>query len=364
MASHHRTWRHFLIGLCVGSLFIALILREYSPEELVAASQQTDPVWILYAIAAYLSAMAIRLVRWYVLLEGRSKGLPIQNVGETLVIGYAANNLLPARLGELLRADLGKRLFGLSRSTVLGSIMLERLFDGLTIVLILIVGLVMVGAGTLDPGNTGAAVFWKIAALGSLIFVGALLAFWWSNPIRRYLNPQKPLQRRLDDLLGALAVLRSRAAAYAFLLSFLVWFSEAVALGFILHSLGLTLGIGAVLMLTGIVTLSTLIPTAPGYLGTLQYALHLGLRGLGESGAVGVIAATLMQIFLYGSLIVLAGMVWTRRWIRTTTDLVHSADETPMVLQAEIHSSQAPMRDDRLSLQARANDPSVSTTRP
>jgi hypothetical protein len=65
-------------------------------------------------------------------------------VAEALLVGYGFNNLIPARLGELVRADYAKRQFGVSRSAALGSIVIERLLDGFIVVLCLSEGLLVI----------------------------------------------------------------------------------------------------------------------------------------------------------------------------------------------------------------------------
>ncbi len=63
-----------------------------------------------------------------------------------LVVGCAVNSLLPARLGELFRADFCKRQYGVKRSLVLGTIAIERLMDGIFVVTALVIGIVFARA--------------------------------------------------------------------------------------------------------------------------------------------------------------------------------------------------------------------------
>jgi len=295
-----------LSGLAIGSLFIVLIFNEYSLQELIKTTQNIQTPLIVCAVGSHLSAMMIRVFRWRLLLKEENRHTTLSSIGKTLLIGYAANNLLPARLGELVRADIGKQRLKLSRSTILGSIAVERLLDGITIVIFLIAGLTLLG---LYPPSSQASInplFWKIGIASGVIFLAAFLLFWLSTKLTDRLDPYKMLQRQIYDFAAALTVVRSIAILSSFMISVFIWLLEALALNLILQSLGVHIGLPATLMLIGVMTLSTLIPTAPGYLGTLQYSLQLGIKSIGEPGAIGVVAATLIQIFLYGTIILIA----------------------------------------------------------
>src|SRR5262249_17238085 len=82
-----------------------------------------------------------------------------------LLVGYAANNLLPARLGELVRADFVGRRYQISRLAVVGTIVVERLFD-----VVVFIGFIFAGIAALH--TTGDARIGQILHLGGLVAVG------------------------------------------------------------------------------------------------------------------------------------------------------------------------------------------------
>src|SRR5262249_26040659 len=94
---------------------------------------------ILAAMATFLLALLLRSLRWQVLLKTFGPAR-YGRVFFVLIVGYAVNNLLPARLGELFRAGLAKSEFGIAGSAALGTIAIERTMDGLIFVLLLSVG--------------------------------------------------------------------------------------------------------------------------------------------------------------------------------------------------------------------------------
>src|SRR5207247_3340234 len=125
------------------------------PMEAVGATlASADPVWIGAAVPAYSVALSLRAWRWQIILRPVA-AIPYPTVARALLVGYGLNAIMPARLGELFRAEFVKTDFGLPRVWALTSIVIERLFDGVTVVACLAAGLLLAAgtgqsAGTLD----------------------------------------------------------------------------------------------------------------------------------------------------------------------------------------------------------------------
>lgn len=100
---------------------------------------QADLGWLLVAIGFYAINMVVRIWRWRRLLWN-VKILSFGSVASALLVGYAVNNILPARLGELFRANYVRQNHRVPRSAVIGSIVVERLLDGLLAVMGLAIG--------------------------------------------------------------------------------------------------------------------------------------------------------------------------------------------------------------------------------
>ena len=98
--------------------------------------QEGDKLLILCGVLVYLSAFAVRALRWKVLLKhiGTFK---IRELAPVIVAGYAVNNVLPVRIGEIVRAAIAGKMFKISIPATFASVFVERIFDGLTIALIL-----------------------------------------------------------------------------------------------------------------------------------------------------------------------------------------------------------------------------------
>jgi hypothetical protein len=203
------------------------------------------------------------------------------------------NAILPLRLGELFRAEFLRASAGLDRVLALTSIVVERLFDGLTIVACLAVGLLL-GATTrqnagiiIDVLVTGGAIVGLILVLG-LCLAGPLV----SRVLVRFprLSAQALMVQR------CFAVLRGRRTATVAAPTLIIYLQDALALWCLVKAVGLGLGFADTLVLLGVASLSTIVPSGPAFIGTLQFAYALAMEFAGAPPAIGVAAATIVQL--------------------------------------------------------------------
>jgi uncharacterized protein (TIRG00374 family) len=204
-------------------------------------------------------------------------------------IGIGANMVLPARAGEFLRAYALGRATRSSKTAVFATLVVERIFDGLTILLSL-VGVVLLGVRSPELK--------RIGVVGGLFYVGALVGVslfyfrqaWFASLVERLL-PERWATRALN-LLNAFAdglhVLRdSRQLLVVSLQSLLVWF----VIGWSFYPVMLAFDFGtptplfAPFLLLPLLALGLTIPGAPGGVGIMQYmgvlALRLSFAGVG-----------------------------------------------------------------------------------
>src|SRR4051794_38764394 len=168
-----------VIGLTLGAVFLYLALRNIDAQEIKAVIQRLERSWLIFGVAIYMASIAVRCVRWGLLL--RTNGLvKWRHVTEALVAGFAANYLLPARIGELFRADYAMRLFQMSRFTSLGTIFVERVIDG-----VLLVCGVWISLGVLSSSFSTDLPSWTLAAglFASMLFGLALIFVVFSRGI-------------------------------------------------------------------------------------------------------------------------------------------------------------------------------------
>ena len=130
-------------SLLIGAIFLWLAIARIDMAQLRTKLTQVDIGWLLLAMASYWIALTLRAWRWRIILAPVRR-MKFSQVFCGLLVGYAANYLLPARLGELVRADFLGRRYGVSRMSVIGTIVVERLFD-----VIVFIGFILAGLWTL-----------------------------------------------------------------------------------------------------------------------------------------------------------------------------------------------------------------------
>ena len=155
--------RRLYLGLAVSVLFLALLLWQVDFDELRMSLRDVDPLWLLPAIPAYALALWFRALRWRTLLKP-SIDIGSRDVFELMVIGLAANNILPVRAGELIRAGLLQRQHGGRWTIGFGTILVERVLDGLVLAAMLAVTIAFAG---------GTALLGLVAVLAGVAFVFA-----------------------------------------------------------------------------------------------------------------------------------------------------------------------------------------------
>lgn len=281
-----------IIGIAFTIFFLALALYRVPLGAVSAALTRADPMWIAAAIMAYAANLALRARRWQIILravEPISYGL----VARALVIGYGLNAIMPARLGELFRAEFLKKSFGLSRVWALTSIVIERLFDGLAVVACLGIGLLLAAHTSgflIDVLVTGGAVFGMIL-VAALCLAGPVT----SHALLRF--PQ--LAAQIVMVQRGFAILRTWRTVEVAAFTLILYVPDALSLWCVVRALGLALGLPDTLVLVGTASISTLVPSGPAFLGTLQFGYVVAIEFSGSPRAIGVAAATLAQLCLF-----------------------------------------------------------------
>lgn len=292
-----------LIGVGFGVLLLWLALSEIDTDQGRLVIGRASVSAMALAVASYWVAIGFRVVRWRMLLSSTNV-LSFGQVSQALIVGYAVNNVLPARLGEIFRADFLRRKFDVSRSAALGSIIVERLMDGMSVVLLLGIGLTSIGSFGNNKALVGAAIAGcAIVAIG-LVTVYAMI-FWHDRlPLQRF----PWLEQRIGKFAQGMMVVRGPLFFKALALSAVVWFFEAMAVYLIMRGFGIEVAVTGACLTIGAAALSTLLPSAPGYLGSLQVAFVLAYSALGVAPILGVLSASAVQLLLLGS-VTLVGLV-------------------------------------------------------
>lgn len=297
------------IGLVLTVVFLGLTFNRVNLEELGGTLRTANYLLVLPAALSTLVGYLLRTARWRAILAGAVPASfgPLFSI---LMIGFATNNVLPARLGELVRAVLLRRRTGLRKTFSLATIFLERLFDGLVLV-----GILALLSLVLPLPGWGR----EVQALSSVLFggvaMGVLVVLTKQRLAERVLGlVLKPLPSRASTwvfeafasfLLGLKAMRRPRVLGLTLGMSALIWTLEGLSYYLLTYAFEFPLGglerVVASGLLLVVVNLGIMIPSAPGYVGTFQFfaVAALGLFNVPRETALGLaIVSHAMQYLL------------------------------------------------------------------
>jgi glycosyltransferase 2 family protein len=325
-----------VIGLLLTVLFLVLALQRVDLGGFVEELRSVNYVWLIPSAVCTLLGYVLRTVRWRVILSGAARA-PLSTLFPVLIMGFATNNLLPGRLGEFWRAYLLGRKRNVRKTFALASVVVERVFDGLTLIALL----ALVSMSIQLPG-------WgrQVEIISAIVFLGAtlgLVLLLWKPaivqvPLRRVLQPfpggmSAWVEERFDTFIDGMAPLRHvRVLALALSLSIGVWLVEGGS--YLLLSRGLNLSLPSHLELPALglalvtVNLGIMVPSGPGYVGTQEF---FGTAALGVVGANPQAALALIVIShaVQYALITGLGLVFFAREQLSPRDLRPALAEQP-----------------------------------
>ncbi len=261
--------RNLFVGLgwLVSFVFLYFALRGLSWSSVLEAFAKVSLLTPILMVGVYCLGFILRSWRWKFLLP---RGVPIGDSLGAVVLGYAANNVLPARLGEIVRAQAIGQKCQISRSLALASILVERVFDGLVLTGLLYVGI----RGSAIPTWASSAGVLGLSLFGGALAVVLLLAVTrslWEAKIN--ILPSSKLRNALQQFARGLTLVgRTPFLPMTMLgLTLTVWLVEGIMFSVAIRAFELQVPATAALFVMGLVSLGILVPSAPGYLGSFQY---------------------------------------------------------------------------------------------
>ena len=290
--------RNLWLGLGISLLFVALFLRTIDANNMMDSLAGTKYQYILPATGIYFVSLFCRAMRWSYLLStirpiGARKLFPI------ITVGYMSNNLLPMRLGEIVRAYFLKTREDFRVSSTLATIIIERIFDGITCVMIAAICIpVLVYAGVFKSNESTFDWSWiasgiSIAAVFLIALICLILIANKKDSLGVLRRPLSVIPYNMRDkivefvslVLDGLSILKEPQRHFKLLgWSLLIWILEATvffvtSLAFDIprHFDNVILFIPAILLVTTVANVTTSLPALPGSIGTFELA---GLKTL------------------------------------------------------------------------------------
>jgi hypothetical protein len=241
--------------------------------------------WIALAIIVFLCGFMARAKRWGYLLR-RVKNIRFMPLYKATMIGFMANSILPARVGEIIGPLVLARDMRIKKSSVIASAVVNRLLDGFSLMLIWLGTVLAIGVA--KSGNV---------YLVAMLFIGYILVtlmfylfYRFSNGVIHWLKHRvgrfnKRLAVRMGRMLKAFAdglhvFGHKKHLSLAVFYSLLVWSFSIISTWLVMRSFHFTVDLPAYtcFLLVALVCLGIAIPSSPGYIGTFELSTFLSLQ--------------------------------------------------------------------------------------
>ena len=288
-----------LAGIVVSIAALWLVLSSVDLGTCATVLSHANPMPLAACLLVLATQVILRSFRWRLLLPPPPKGgrTNVKRIVPVLLVGYLGNAVLPARLGEPIRAYLVARREDLDAAEAFGSVVLERVVDTATLAIVAFVAAVAVNAPSWIVQATALAALIGSAVTGALVVIGPTPLVRLTRRFVAHL----PIAGRAEAILGRLDRFargidrpsRSSAILFAALISAACWMLDATTFWLVAQSIGSPVSPAAALLVAAVTVLGTAVPSAPGYVGTFDLAAATTAQALGVAAAPALALAVL-----------------------------------------------------------------------
>lgn len=285
-------WKTYA-GLLISAVLLYFAFRHVNFAEVIREISRANPWYLLAATFGATIVFWIRAWRWLYILNPVKRGTSFQSRFSSVCIGFMANNLLPARVGEFARAYALSRTEPVPVISSLSSLVIERLFDAITLVVFLFVAMALPG---FPAWPADAATDFPAIARGLGVTVGLVLLFlfflvlrpqtavWAFEAVANRVLPgviRRPIVDALEAFLSGAAVLRDGGMLLATTLwSIVLWLVNCAGFWLAFKAFGLDLSFTAALFFQSCLAMAVSVPGAPGFFGIYEFAAKVVLVDL------------------------------------------------------------------------------------
>jgi uncharacterized protein (TIRG00374 family) len=278
------------VGVLLSLLLLAWAVRDVSFAEVLRQTRAADMPLFAASIILALGGFYYRALRWGFLLRPISGNIALRPRIAATFIGFAANNVLPARVGEFARAFSLERLAGVRAAAAFATLVIERLLDGLVLVALLFAAMAAPGfpsgaeVAGLDLQSVALTLALIMGVVGIALFLAVArpsLATRIAYFVRDHLPERlkQPFIETMRSFATGLAVLRSaRLFVISLLLAVGQWLFLALSYWVGFRAFGMTeIPFSGAVFLQSLISLAVAIPSSPGFFGPFEAAARVGL---------------------------------------------------------------------------------------
>jgi uncharacterized protein (TIRG00374 family) len=293
------SWRG-AIGLALTALLLWWVFKDVSWLDVRRDLRSANvPLAVLSVVVATM-IFPLRALRWRPILDPIAPNLPFSPLWRATAIGFMANNILPARAGEIVRAFVLSRETPVPFSAAFASLVVDRVFDGLIVILLMVLAMFdpSFPSNTLVAGRPAS----NYAGSGVVILVAVALALYaiviFPNRLiglyelfARRVTPRFEERGRvlLRSFAEGLSVLRHPGRfAVVFFWALALWLTQAVAFWIMFKALDISAPFSAALFIQGLIVFGVAVPSTPGYFGPFEYFAVVGLAVYGVDKSLAV----------------------------------------------------------------------------
>lgn len=309
------------LGIFVSALFIYWALPGLHLPTVVEALQTANYGWLFPGVAVYMIGLWVRTWRWQYILRP-VKQVSVKTLFPMVCIGYFGNNVFPFRAGELLRSYVLKRRTDIAITTSLATVIIERVTDGLVMLLFVFLAL---------PFAPMPPFFRNVVVMTTVLFSLATLLFIWMaiqpERVERFyailasVVLRGRLRQRVDGLyarfmLGLRSLRHPSDVIMIFFTSVLIWLLETVKYWFVMHAFDFSVSFVVLMLMNGLVNLATTLPAAPGYIGTFDTPGIKTLEAFGVNASIAASYTFTLHAALWAPVTLLGGYYFWREHLR------------------------------------------------
>lgn len=322
-----------LVGMAVSAVFLWISLHDTNFSEIITTFSKSNPLYIIPFIVALFLYYSLKAYRWKFILRPIKK-TRVRDIYPSMMIGYAGSLILPMQLGEIVRAHLAAKNLDIYTAPVLTSVILEKLFDFLTLFLLIgITAFVLVDS---SPTLNKAAII-----VGCICLLVFSIIIFYIVYTQQFLRISRAIMTKFPSRLRS-AVLRNlelgaeglhsiknpKLLAYISFLSILQWGFMWLCVYISILATGISIPFVLAFLVLVYVIIGVTLPTSPGYIGSIQAAYYFALIPYNIPAETAFTASLFYHLLAYMSVLIV-GSYYLRSYGLSFSKLKNDVKKEP-----------------------------------